>query len=70
MSFQENLEPVKYNDEGEYYIVHRVLPRGENRFFLKLRNWISEVRLDDERRRFRASCGNRECQDLRQMPGR
>jgi hypothetical protein len=49
MSFQESLEPVKYNDEGEYYIVHRVLPRGENRFFLKLRNRISEVRLDDER---------------------
>ena len=41
---QKNLEPVKYTDEGEYYIVHRVLPPGENRFFLKLGNWVSEVK--------------------------
>ncbi|HYK89330.1 MAG TPA: TrbG/VirB9 family P-type conjugative transfer protein [Acidobacteriota bacterium] len=41
---QKKLEPVKYTDEGGYYIVHRVLPPGEKRFFLKLGNQISEVR--------------------------
>ena len=41
---QKKLEPVKYTDEGEYYIVHRVLPPGEKRFFLKLGDRVSEVR--------------------------
>ncbi len=41
---QKKLEPVKYTDEGEYYIVHRVLEAGEKRFFLKLGDRASEVR--------------------------
>jgi type IV secretory pathway VirB9-like protein len=41
---QKMLEPVKYTDEGEYYIVHRVLPQGEKRFFVKLGDRVSEVR--------------------------
>ena len=41
---QKKLEPVKYTDEGEYYIVHRVLAPGEKRFFLKLGDRVSEVR--------------------------
>jgi len=40
----KKLEPVKYTDEGEYYIVHQVLPPGEKRFFLKLGDRVSEVR--------------------------
>jgi type IV secretory pathway VirB9-like protein len=40
---QKHLEPVKYTDEGEYYVVHKVLPRGEKRFFLKLGNTVSEI---------------------------
>ena len=41
---QKKLEPVKYTDEGEYYVVHRVLPPGEKHFFLKLGNQVSEIR--------------------------
>ena len=42
---EKKLEPVKYTDEGEYYIVHRVLAPGEKRFFfLKLGDRVSEVR--------------------------
>ena len=40
---QKHLEPVKYTDEGEYYVVHKVLPRGNKRFFLKLGNTVSEI---------------------------
>ncbi len=40
---QKHLEPVKYTDEGEYYVVHKVLPRGDKRFFLKLGNTVSEI---------------------------
>ncbi len=40
---QKKLEPVKYTDEGEYYVVHRVLPKGERHFFLKLANTVSEI---------------------------
>lgn len=39
----KHLEPVKYTDEGEYYVVHKVLPRGEKHFFLKLGNTVSEI---------------------------
>ena len=41
---EKKLEPVKYTDEGEYYIVHRVLQPGQKRFFLKLGDRVSEVR--------------------------
>lgn len=41
---QKKLEPVKYTDEGSYYIVHRVLGPGEKRFFLKLGDQVSEIR--------------------------
>jgi type IV secretory pathway VirB9-like protein len=41
---QKKLEPVKYTDEGEYYIVHRVLAPGEKHFFLKLGNLTTEIR--------------------------
>ncbi len=40
---QKKLEPVKYTDEGGYYIVHRVLVPGEKRFFLKLGDRVSEI---------------------------
>ena len=41
---QKKLEQVKYTDEGEYYVVHRVLKAGNMRFFLKLGNLVSEIR--------------------------
>jgi type IV secretory pathway VirB9-like protein len=41
---QKKLEPVKYTDEGEYYIVHRVLTPGDKQFFLKLGDQVSEIR--------------------------
>jgi type IV secretory pathway VirB9-like protein len=41
---QKKLEPVKYTDEGEYYVVHRVLTTGEKRIFLKLGDLASEIR--------------------------
>ena len=41
---QKKLEPVKYTDEGEYYIVHRVLAPGEKHFFLKLGDLATEIR--------------------------
>ena len=41
---QKKLEPVKYTDEGEYYVVHRVLTTGDKKFFLKLGNLVSEIR--------------------------
>ena len=41
---QKKLEPVKYTDEGEYYIVHRVLEPGNKHFFLKLGDHVSEIR--------------------------
>jgi len=41
----KKLEPIKYTDEGEYYVVHCVLTSGEHkRFFLKLGNDVSEIR--------------------------
>jgi type IV secretory pathway VirB9-like protein len=40
---QKKLEPVKYTDEGEYYVIHRVLPSGDKRFFLKLGNLVTEI---------------------------
>ena len=41
---QKKLEPVKYTDEGEYYVVHRVLATGETHFFLKLGTLATEIR--------------------------
>ncbi len=41
---QKKLEPVKYTDEGDYYIVHRVLPPGPKHFYLKLGDLVSEIR--------------------------
>ena len=41
---QKKLEPVKYTDEGAYYIVHHVLTSGDKRFFLKLGDEVSEIR--------------------------
>jgi type IV secretory pathway VirB9-like protein len=41
---QKKLEPVKYTDEGEYYVVHRVLAPGEKHFFLKLGDLTTEIR--------------------------
>lgn len=41
---QKKLEPVKYTDEGGYYIVHRVLVPGDKHFFLKLGDRVSEIR--------------------------
>jgi hypothetical protein len=41
---QKKLEPVKYTDEGSYYIVHQVVAPGEKRFFLKLGDRVSEIR--------------------------
>jgi len=41
---QKKLEPVKYTDEGAYYIVHHVLASGDKRFFLKLGDQVSEIR--------------------------
>ena len=40
---QKKLEPVTYTDEGEYYLVHRVLPPGEKHFVLKLGDQVSEI---------------------------
>ena len=40
---QKKLEPVKYTDEGEYYVVHRVLSPGEKGFVLKLGNQVTEI---------------------------
>lgn len=41
---QKKLEPIKYTDEGAYYIVHHVLASGDKHFFLKLGNQVSEIR--------------------------
>lgn len=41
---QKKLEPVKYTDEGEYYVVHRVLSPGEKGFVLKLGSRMTEIR--------------------------
>lgn len=41
---QKKLEPVKYTDEGAYYIVHQVLTSGDKHFFLKLGDEVSEIR--------------------------
>lgn len=41
---QKKLEPVKYTDEGDHYVVHRVLKPGEKHFFLKLGDQVSEIR--------------------------
>ena len=41
---QKKLEPVKYTDEGSYYIVHQVVAPGDKRFFLKLGDRVSEIR--------------------------
>lgn len=41
---QKELEPVKYTDEGEYYVVHRVLAPGDKHFFLKLGTQATEIR--------------------------
>jgi type IV secretory pathway VirB9-like protein len=41
---QKKLEPVRYTDEGEYYVVHRVLSPGEKGFVLKLGNRTTEIR--------------------------
>jgi type IV secretory pathway VirB9-like protein len=40
----KKLEPIKYTDEGEYYIVHRVLTPGGKHFFLKIGDRVSEIR--------------------------
>jgi type IV secretory pathway VirB9-like protein len=40
---QKKLEPVKYSDEGEYYVIHRILPPGKGAFVLKLGNQVSEI---------------------------
>jgi type IV secretory pathway VirB9-like protein len=40
----KKLEPVKYTDEGEYYVIHRTLPPRDKTFVLKLGNQVSEVR--------------------------
>jgi len=39
----KKLEPVAYTDEGEYYVVHRVLSPGEKGFVLKLGEQASEI---------------------------
>ena len=41
---QKKLEPVKYTDEGEFYVIHRILPPGEKGFVLKLGNHVTEIR--------------------------
>jgi type IV secretory pathway VirB9-like protein len=42
----KKLEPVKFTDEGDFYTVHRVLSaHGRKRFYLKLGNDVSEIRL-------------------------
>ncbi len=41
---QKKLEPVKYTDEGEYYVVHRVLTPDNKHFFLKLGTLTTEIR--------------------------
>ncbi len=41
---QKKLEPIKYTDEGGYYIVHRVLTPGPKHFYLKLGDSVSEIR--------------------------
>ncbi len=41
---QKKLEPVKYTDEGAYYIVHRVLVPGPKHFYRKLDDRVSEIR--------------------------
>lgn len=41
---QKKLEPVKYTDEGAYYIVHRVLAPSPKHFYLKLGDRVSEIR--------------------------
>jgi type IV secretory pathway VirB9-like protein len=40
---QKKLEPVKFTDEGEYYVVHRVLSPGERGFVLKLGNLMTGI---------------------------
>jgi type IV secretory pathway VirB9-like protein len=41
---QKKLEPVKYTDEGDYYIVHQVLTAADKHLFLKLGNQTTEIR--------------------------
>jgi len=42
----KKLEPVKFTDEGDFYTVHRVLSAHDRkRFYLKLGNDVSEIRL-------------------------
>jgi type IV secretory pathway VirB9-like protein len=41
---QKELEPVRYTDEGEYYVVHHVLSPGENALVLKLGDQVTEIR--------------------------
>ncbi len=41
---QKKLEPIRYTDEGDYYIVHRVLSPGAKHFYLKLGDLVSEIR--------------------------
>ena len=40
----KTLEPVKYTDEGDYYVIHRVLTQSDKGFVLKLGDKTSEIR--------------------------
>ena len=40
----KDLEPVKYTDEGDHYVIHRVLTPSDKGFVLKLGGKTSEIR--------------------------
>ena len=40
----KDLEPVKYTDEGDHYVIHRVLTPSDKGFVLKLGDRASEIR--------------------------
>jgi len=40
----KDLEPVKYTDEGDYYVIHRVLTASDKGFVLKLGDKVSEIK--------------------------
>jgi type IV secretory pathway VirB9-like protein len=40
----KRLEPVRYTDEGDHYVIHRVLAQGDKGFVLKLGDRTGEIR--------------------------
>lgn len=40
----KDLKPIKYTDEGDYYVIHRVLSASDKGFVLKLGDKVSEIK--------------------------